>query len=912
MSSVYSVGNASDLPSPPLRLSCGSCISWSPPSVPSVTKTIASFLFLLTALLFAVSSTHAQSVRWQPNSGTLALNQVSELSLIFEQCDPTGTVSIPAVNGLTFGTPRRSESNSFSLINGNASRTRTLALIYEVQPTDRTTITIPAFNIDTDKGRQRVAAATFEVGEATIGQSGPALRDVATANFSLPSASCWQGQVFDLHYNLNIRGGRPFDAANNLEWDSDPLVTESWSRPQQTQIVQSGQPVAVTTLSTRAFSRTVGTHRLASAKQNVIIATSQDMFGRPTGMRFTITAPAVELTVKPLPTPAPATFNGAVGRFTLDSKIVPATAAVGEPITWTLTLDGTGNWPDIPGLPSRSVSKDFTPITPEAKRVNKEGALFDASITEDVVLIPTKPGRYTLGPVSYTFFNPTTGAYETLTTAPVTVQVTGGTTSVSSTAQGGPTSSDPAADPSSAGIVHSDNAAPGAIPRDPLPSAGTVRGPLSRSALLTALAASVLLPLFVWLALAYRRARATDPTRPQREARIRLSNTLRQLASAEKPETGDLKPETKDSALQVSALKSQVSAHLQAWQRDTAILWRLPQAVPTPASFVPSGSGERERPDSSAPATWSALWSDADRTLYGDAPLPADWIQRATAALATRRAPSFSAFQLFLPRNLLPLVLLAASIALAPSTFAAEPAADAAAATPAADPRAAYAAGDWPAAETAWAEALKTAPTDWTAHHNLALALIQQNRPGEAAGHALAAFVQQPQNPSVRWHLDYAFKSAGASPSGLKPFLTDSPQGALARLASPTRWQAVLIVSAWFAAVALAIGIHSVYTRRRRTALVWSLLSIATVLAAASVLSLHTYGKLADARAVVVLKPTTLRSIPTDLDTQKSTSLRLGTIAITEKTFLGWQRLVFPDGQTGWARSETLVPLWKN
>ena len=61
-------------------------------------------------------------------------------------------------------------------------------------------------------------------------------------------------------------------------------------------------------------------------------------------------------------------------------------AAVGEPVTWTLELTGTGNWPDLGGLPARTVSQDFQVVQPKAKRVNAEGKLFDATLTEDVVL----------------------------------------------------------------------------------------------------------------------------------------------------------------------------------------------------------------------------------------------------------------------------------------------------------------------------------------------------------------------------------------------------------------------------------------------------------------------------------------------------------------------------------------------
>jgi hypothetical protein len=311
-------------------------------------------------------------------------------------------------------------------------------------------------------------------------------------------------------------------------------------------------------------------------------------------------------------------------------------------------------------------------------------------------------------------------------------------------------------------------------------------------------------------------------------------------------------------------------------------------AVPTPSHFTDT--------------TWSTLWSEADRTLYGAADLPTDWIHRAQQALAARPTPAFSTWQLFIPRNLLPLLILAAVVLPSPESQAA-------------DARDAYAKADFAAAETAWTTQLKNAPTDWSAHHNLALALLQQNRANEAAGHALAAFVQQPHHASVNWHLGYAWKAAGVTPAALSPFLTDAPTATVARLASPTQWQAALLASAWLTAVALALRIFAAYHPSPKSWPSWlvrSLFAVSILLALAAGLSLKTYGPLSDAHAVVVVKPTTLRSIPTELDTpQKSTPLAVGVVASTDKTFLGWRRIAFTDGQTGWVRAETLVPLWQ-
>ena len=89
-------------------------------------------------------------------------------------------------------------------------------------------------------------------------------------------------------------------------------------------------------------------------------------------------------------------------------------------------------------------------------------------------------------------------------------------------------------------------------------------------------------------------------------------------------------------------------------------------------------------------------------------------------------------------------------------------------------------------------------------------------------------------------------------------------------------------------------------------------IALSVLLAAAATYSLHTYGPLAHPDAVIVWKGTTLRSIPTEADTtQKMTPLSAGSIAIVDKTFLGWTKLAFAGGQSGWVRTEDLIRLYR-
>ena len=59
------------------------------------------------------------------------------------------------------------------------------------------------------------------------------------------------------------------------------------------------------------------------------------------------------------PDGAPAEFTGAVGRFELESLLVPARPAAGEPVTWTLRLKGTG----MPASGGRAAGDQYVRLT---------------------------------------------------------------------------------------------------------------------------------------------------------------------------------------------------------------------------------------------------------------------------------------------------------------------------------------------------------------------------------------------------------------------------------------------------------------------------------------------------------------------------------------------------------------------
>ena len=229
-------------------------------------------------------------------------------------------------------------------------------------------------------------------------------------------------------------------------------------------------------------------------------------------------------------------------------------------------------------------------------------------------------------------------------------------------------------------------------------------------------------------------------------------------------------------------------------------------------------------------------------------------------------------------------------------------------------PEQSYSEGHFAEAEKSWQSALHAHGNNWTARHNLSLALEQQSRWGEASAEAIAAFVQHPSDSAVRWNLAFAIDHAGFTPEVMTGFVADSPLHSMARLFSPAEWQRVMVLASALLACGVLVMLLRFYAPLGR----WSsyagavIVVIAALSLALGLAALERYQETGDARSVIIWKPSLLRSIPTEVDAQqKTTPLTPGTIAIVDKTFLTWQRLSFPNGQTGWVRQEDIVKLWE-
>lgn len=842
-------------------------------------------VLLLLALLshLLIPGLRAQTVRWEPASGTLATGVISGITLIYEDCEPKGDPAPPKVPGLMLAL--RGSSQQTTVVN---FKTNTLYRFeFAARLEKKEAVEIPAFAVATDKGSITVPAARFTPGDSGIGNTKLTVEDIAQSKFLFPSETVWAGEVFSLSYKIDILRRYYHQIASNPEWDPLPLVTEEWTKPEPSESTVKGERQLNILYRTRAFVKDPGSVQFNAAQQLVNIRTGSSggfgFFAQEELQQLAISSDQPKLTVKPLPQPAPAAFAGAVGQFKLASRVVPSDAKEGEPITWTLELSGSGNWPAILGLPSRSVPKSFEVIQPQAKRTISEGKLFDGTLSEDLVMIPKTAGTYTLPPVTLSYFDPRSGSYQTLTTERVTLRVAAAARPQQGEVEAkGPAKTGPQGrlDGQSGGAPVTLPERPAAaepVPGDPTPRAEAADRPLAMDAVLKLVLLPLLLVPAAWLIFAVLRALATDPGTPRRAALRRL----RKLLAGTQPAGAAL------------------HAHLRQWQTCLAASVGLTEACPSPKAVL-ARLPERMR------GQYEQLWRETDALLYGPvASLPQDWTTRARAAAAGLGAPALP--PLSIARHLLPALMVSLFLIQTAATAAGPDNGDGAA-------RKAYSAGNYAEAGRLWAAAIDAQPLDWSARHNLGLAQLQQGHAGAACAQLGAAFAQNPSSETLRRDFRIACAQAGVTPEILGELSNEGPLSELARLQDIRGWQESLAWAALLAAAGLILLLARAYGRRHKAMLPAALgLLLCGVLAAtACLVVLRHYGMAADSRAALIWQNSTLRSIPTEADaTQKTSALPAGTLAIVDNEFLGWRHLTFSNGDSGWVRAGDLVPLWR-
>ncbi|WP_290541311.1 BatD family protein [Alistipes sp.] len=130
------------------------------------------------------------------------------------------------------------------------------------------------------------------------------------------------------------------------------------------------------------------------------------------------------VTVKPLPAGAPASFSGAVGRFTMDTQLPSEHIAANSGATFTVKISGTGNltFVQAPKLPLPTSFEQYNVKTTES--INTSAMGISGYRQFEYPFIARAAGTYDIDPIEFTYFDPQRMQYVTLRSKPLTLEIT--------------------------------------------------------------------------------------------------------------------------------------------------------------------------------------------------------------------------------------------------------------------------------------------------------------------------------------------------------------------------------------------------------------------------------------------------------------------------------------------------------
>jgi hypothetical protein len=124
----------------------------------------------------------------------------------------------------------------------------------------------------------------------------------------------------------------------------------------------------------------------------------------------------LKVKVKPLPGIQPDDYSGIVGKIDLKAVLSKDSVNVNDAVNFKITLSGTGNL-KVAASPVLNLSPDIEVYDPKISDDIKNGVNGTSGQKSfEFILIPRHYGDYTIPPITYSYFNSSSGRYEKLRT----------------------------------------------------------------------------------------------------------------------------------------------------------------------------------------------------------------------------------------------------------------------------------------------------------------------------------------------------------------------------------------------------------------------------------------------------------------------------------------------------------------
>lgn len=412
-------------------------------------------IIILFVNIFALLTNEAQDIKFIATAVPKVLRVGEQFQLVYEINKDVSELQIPELNDFQLlGGPSTSSSSSIQIINGKTTRSSKYTYTYYLSALKDGIYTIAPATAKIKKDTYKSNAVKIEVikGKSSTSQTTPSTASPAAKSSS--NVDTHAGE--DLFIRLLVDKKNAYIGEQIIAWIkiySKINITQidpNFKAPEFTGFYQ--QPFEIPPL--RALEREnvngeiYGTGILRKivlypqksgeiiiqpfdidvAYQKQVKRKSRsifdDFFG-PTvqNVPVKLKSKAVKLNIKSLPASMPSSFTGAVGNFRMSASINKTQVKTNDAVTLKVNIFGKGNIKLIDEM-----EFEFPPALETFKPIvkTKQDNVLEGSQSFEYTIIPRYAGDFKIGPIEFTYFNPSTRSYKILKSQEFNISVAKG------------------------------------------------------------------------------------------------------------------------------------------------------------------------------------------------------------------------------------------------------------------------------------------------------------------------------------------------------------------------------------------------------------------------------------------------------------------------------------------------------
>lgn len=424
-------------------------------------KTLLKILIAVCATALGIGSARAdEKVTFETNAPMLvSAGEAFRIEFALNAKPDDNSFVPPSFDGFdVLAGPAVSQGSSIRIINGEMSKSVNYTITYVLLPQKSGDFRIGAAEAKVKDKTYRTRETIIEVRDNSSGDASgagqSANRQQDDDNASLESKAGNQIGKDDLMLRLtlsrrNVYKGEPIRATLKLysrvnvvgsEGAKMPTFNGFWSQELETEQGPFRETVggkvyeAYNIAEYLLYPQQNGTLRIEPSELTVVVQVVlqsnrgfDPFFGgghEIYNLRRKLVTPEVTVSVKDFPAGAPASFTGAVGKYTMEAKLSTDRLEANSAATATVKISGTGNlnFLQAPKLELPTSFELYDVKSDESLRTNGSGNTGYRRF--EYPFIARAEGDYTIPPIEFTYFNPETEKYVTLSSQAFPIAIT--------------------------------------------------------------------------------------------------------------------------------------------------------------------------------------------------------------------------------------------------------------------------------------------------------------------------------------------------------------------------------------------------------------------------------------------------------------------------------------------------------